>query len=202
MVVGEQSADAGTRSSEPKPLPVHVRQLRAFSVHFRSPWPVVVLAALTLFLGYWGFSELADQASITDRTYNTVQLLSLNAAVPDSGTPWQLDVSRFVAPFVLPSAALVALLAPIGLRAERLRMRMLGNRHVLVVGAGGRGATLTRTLAEMRKRYNVVVLESDSASGIALSLRRQGIPVVYGDARSPDTVAAVRSPSARSKSFS
>ncbi len=112
--------------------------------------------------------------------------------MPESGTPLPLDIARFLAPLIIPYAALVALLAALGIRAERLRMRLLGHRHILIIGAGARGAMLTRSLARDRRHYNVVVLEYDDTNGTAISLRRAGVPVVYGDARSGDTVAAVR----------
>ena len=167
------SASAGTRRSV-----VATRRLSRF---LRGPRAVVVVAVVALGLGYWGFSRLpAENVSASDRAYQTLQLLGLQGSVPAEGTPWQLDVARFIAPLVLPYAALVALFAVAGGEAQRLRMRLFGRDHVLIVGIGTRGAALARSL---RDSHHVVAMEIDAANGAALSLRKTGLPVLIGDAR-------------------
>lgn len=169
-------------------LPRGVAALRVLAAALRSAWCVVVLLAVTLGLGYWGFALVdGDLASPSDDAYQAVQLLYMNADVPDDGTPWQLDLARFLAPLVLPYAALVALFAAVGGRAGRVRVSLFGRGHLLIVGAGGRGTTLARSL---RDRYDVVLFELDESNGAATSLRRSGLPVLFGDARDERSLRA------------
>lgn len=167
--------------SDQSTLPLPVRALRLSTRALRSPIPVIALAAVTLVLGYWGYSEIpGEQLSAGDKLYKTVQLAGVEGEIPESGTPWQLDIARFTAPLILPYAALVALFALLAGRAQRLRLRLFARRHVLVIGAGERGARLARAL---RATHDVVVMDIDGSSGAAISLRKSGLPVVIGDAR-------------------
>lgn len=169
-------------------LSLPARILRISGRAFRGVTPVLVLIAITLFLGYWGLSELpGETGDFFDKLYRTAQLLGIQGDVPDTGTPWQLNVARFLAPLIIPYAALVAVFAVLGGRAQRMRLRLFGRDHMLIVGAGSRGSMLARAL---RDSDEVVLMELDGKGGAATSLRRSDITVLEGDATDPESLEA------------
>jgi hypothetical protein len=156
----------------------------------RGVVPVIVLAAATIVLGLVGYSQIPGETlSASDTLYRTLQLFNLEAEIPATGTPWQLELARFLGPLTVAYAVLVALLAVARDRLRRWWTRLFASRHVLIIGIGARGSALARAL---RSRWRVVALELDAASGAARSLRESGVTVFNGDGRDPDTLRAVR----------
>lgn len=184
------------------------------------PSPVVIsltLGATAVVLGLWGVSRVPGQdLSPSDTLYRTVQLFYVKSEVPAAGTPWQLDLARFLAPIVVIYSVLAAVIALTRERIRRWFLWRFGAGHVLVVGLGTRGFQLARALRStggptaepgrgevdasegrrpgLRRRLqrritgDVVALELDGSSGAARSLRRTGITVITGDARDPETL--------------
>lgn len=183
MREGEKSSQRAEGS-----LSLPARILRISGRAFRGVVPLLVLIGVTLLLGFWGLSEIPGETDgFFDKLYRTAQLLGIQGDIPEGGTPWQLNVARFLAPLIIPYAALVAAFAVLGGRAQRLRLRLFGRDHVLIVGAGTRGSTLARAL---RDSDEVVLMELDGRGGAAASLRRSDVTVLEGDATDPESLAA------------
>ncbi|KAB7743602.1 hypothetical protein GA707_13425 [Nostocoides sp. F2B08] len=150
----------------------------------RSPYSLLVPAAtiVVFTLGAWGFA-LVDSGSWLDHGYRSLQLFVIEAGdgFPDP-IPWQLEVTRWVAPAItlLSTALAVAVLSRGRLDAWRAR-RMRG--HVIVAGLGRRETEAALVLR--RGGHDVVVISRHPPAGGVRRCRRAGIAVVEGDPRDP-----------------
>ena len=154
----------------------------------RGPAFVTGLILGAFLLGYWGYSAIpGEQLSPSDTAYRSLQLFVTDAQFPPGGSPWQLEVARFLAPLSIAYAVFATIAALAREEAQRLRTRWFTREHTIVIGLGVRGVKLARALADSHK---LVAIERDASNGSAKSLRASGIPVVIGDARDESTLEA------------
>ncbi|MFN8150293.1 MAG: NAD-binding protein [Solirubrobacterales bacterium] len=118
--------------------------------------------------------------SASDKAYRSLQLFVTDAQFPPGGSPWQLEIARFLAPLSIAYAVLATIAALAREEVQRLRTRWFTRGHTVIVGLGVRGLKLARSLSATHK---LVAVERDAANGSAKSLRASGIPVIVGDAR-------------------
>ncbi len=158
-------------------------------------WPLFgLLVAAALVLGFVGFDryfvEQDDPRGMTDLVYLTLQLFVLESgSVPQSAAPWQLEVSRLLAPATTGLAIAVALAAVFREELSELRLRFQKG-HVVVCGLGDMGARLAGALLEAGHR--VVGVERDPSNPAIARLRRQGALVLEGDARDTEVLRRAR----------
>ena len=156
----------------------------------RGPVAVTIAVVTALGLGYWGYASLpGHHYSVSDNLYRSLQLFNGGAELPRSGTPWQLEIARWLAPAALAYAALAAFFALARQEVQRARTRLFARDHVVVVGLGTRGGKL---ISSLREDYHVVGIDLDSANGAAIALRHEGVPVLIGDARDEAVLRAAR----------
>jgi hypothetical protein len=153
----------------------------------RRGWVVIgALWAVALVLGLIGFSLYAPSAGrsgrLTDAAYRTLQLIPLNSGDVD-GAPWQLEVARFLIPFL---AAWTAIRALLSLFRDRWRQFLLRfwRGHVVICGLSRKGWLLAQGFAAENER--VVVIEADKDHALIGHCREDGIVVLTGDASDPD----------------
>lgn len=150
------------------------------------------LVAASFILGYVGFSiYLEGQGrSITDVLYLSVQLFVLESgSVPDTGTPWQLELARWFAPLTTATAVIAGLM--IVLRDEIVALRLRFRKgHTVICGLGQKGSRLAEALLE--NGWDVVGIERDPNAPQLVDLRRQGALIVIGDGRHEDVLSRAR----------
>ncbi|MGZ8565870.1 MAG: NAD-binding protein [Actinomycetota bacterium] len=158
-------------------------------------WPLVGALALGAFvLGFFGFrAHFAGQGvtrSTSDLAYLSLQLFVVESgSIPQTGTPWQLEIARLLAPMTAAAALVSAAVALFRTELAEVRLRRR-SRHVVVCGLGARGSRLASRLAD--DGYQVVAVEKDGVAPAVSDLRRRGILVVVGDAREPETLRRAR----------
>jgi len=148
------------------------------------PWPVIVaLAALALGLGYAGFRKYmasrGQAATVLDLVYLDLQLFVLQSGVVEGAVPWELEVSRFLAPVVPAWTVLQALAVLFRDQLQALRLRRLSG-HVVICGLGRKGMQLVRDFRACGD--DVVVIERDERSDFLAGCRDLGALVLVGDA--------------------
>jgi hypothetical protein len=174
-----------------RPTKRRTRRLLPIAAFFlRGPVAIGIAVLSVLVLGYWGYSELPGRDySASDNLYRALQLFNGGAELPRSGTPWQLEIARWLAPATVAYAAFAAFFSLARQEVQRVRTRMFARNHVLIIGLGARGGKLAQSL---RERYRVVVIERDATNGAANTLRHLGVPVLIGDARDPAVLRTAR----------
>ena len=156
----------------------------------------VVLAPVAFVLGYFGSRAIpGSQLSSADAIYSSLQLFVMEAAVPDGGTPWQLNVARFLAPLSLAYAAVVTVAALLRDRVQRFQVATFAKDHVVVVGLGAVGYAVATKLRAVH--FSVVALELRGDNPFVPAARAAGIRVVIGDGRTDDGQQAARTHAAR-----
>ena len=159
----------------------------------RRPPPILLallLAPLSMALGFVGYRNAPDLAlSRSDALYAALQLFTVGGVIPTS-TPWQLDLARFLAPVAVVYAAVVAVIALLRDRAQRLLVQAMARRHVVVVGLGATGSLVAQGLRMAGER--VVVLEIDRRSTRIAAARSAGVRVVVGDGTSAAHLARTK----------
>ena len=164
---------------------------RVYSMWLVVRWPLFAVAVVTaVLLGFIGFAryfaDRGDPRSATDIGYLTLQLFVLESgSVPETGSPWQLEGARLLAPATTALAIVVALFAVFREELSELRLRSR-KKHVVVCGLGEMGARLARSL--LTSGYRVVGVEREAHSPAVAELRRRGALVVEGDARSKEVL--------------
>jgi Trk K+ transport system NAD-binding subunit len=139
----------------------------------------VLLAPSSLLLGFFGYRSLpGPPPAVTDALYSSLQLFTVGGSIPAHGTPWQLDVARFLAPLAVVYAAIVAAVSLVRNQAERVVVAARARDHILVIGLGATGAAVARGL---RQHHQVVALEVDPHSSRISSARADGVQVLIGD---------------------
>ncbi|HZQ32719.1 MAG TPA: RyR domain-containing protein [Mycobacterium sp.] len=155
-------------------------------------WYVLGAAGLVAFvLGYIGlwrlYGEVRNQPfDWTDPAFGSLKLFLFNP--PDATRlPWQLDVARFLAPFVAGYAGITALGLLFRDRVQQMRIPLMRN-HVVVCGLGYVGNIFLQHLDEAGLR--AVVIETDANNPRIELCRTRGVPVIIGDAQSRRTLRA------------
>jgi len=138
---------------------------------------------VTLGLGWIGFdgnmTALNEPGTFLDKLYLSAQLFILHSGHVPPPVPWQLEVARFVAPFVLGEAALAAVAAMIGERLAGMRSRLYSD-HVVICGLGRLGSLIARELRAAG--FEVLAIESDPYKRAIGECREDGVFVIVGDA--------------------
>ena len=134
-------------------------------------------------LGCWGYAD-ADK-SVTDVIYNSLKLFM--GSPPQRPFGWQLDVARFLAPFVAGFAGFSALRVLFWERVQQMRIPLMRD-HVVVCGLGYVGSVFVRHLRAEGKK--VVVIDSDADNKDFELCRALGVPVIIGDAQQERTLRA------------
>lgn len=155
--------------------------IRAFLRSSAAQWAALaVLAVVALVLGYVGYDQhfrsIGRDHRPTDLIYLDIKLFSFGGDFGARPLPVELEIARFLAPFVGGFSALKALALLFRDRIDVIRARTMRD-HVVVVGADEAGAALARTLADAGRRV-VVIGDGD---GRRSALRRTGCTVVDGD---------------------
>jgi voltage-gated potassium channel Kch len=162
-------------------------------------YALVLLFLVALALGIDGFRRHFDasgeERSPTDLLYLTLQLFTLKSGDTATPTPWQLDVARFLAPAVALSAALYGLAAILREQLQVLRTRFW-RRHAVVCGLGRKGRLLAESYRAQGDR--VLAIEVDAQAPHVAECRREGIPVLIGDATDERMLRRARVDRARS----
>lgn len=155
---------------------------RATLAFWRKHWleiTVLVLSAVSIFLGYAGFAKIPPTAgpppSRLDILYLTIQLFILQSGVVPGPTPWELDVARFLAPLAVAGAVLKLFYGAV----QELLLRLTRN-HVVICGLGRKGFELVK---DFQREGNVVVaIEKDGQNDAIRACRAIGVLVLVGDA--------------------
>ena len=153
---------------------------------------LVVLAIVGLVLGYVGLDEYYTargvNASFADLVYADLKLLGMGGSPDLSNLPWQLDVARFLLPFVFVYGAFLGVLALFRERVAQARLPFI-REHSVIIGLGEKGAAFARALRSAGER--VVAVEIDATNPNITSARALGAIVVVGDARDSAVLATV-----------
>lgn len=151
-------------------------------------WAVsAVLAAVALVLGYTGFAQhFAAQGiypSSWDILYLDIQLFVLQSGAVEPPMGWDLNVARFLAPFVTVYTAFCALALVFSEQLRSLRLQFVRN-HVVVCGLGEKGLLLAKGFLESGEQ--VVLVEQDERNGMVEQCRERGAAkILFGRANDP-----------------
>lgn len=149
-------------------------------------------ALLALLLGYLGYREALPESSHADALFRSLQLFVLEGGVPNGGTPWQLNVARFLAPAVIAYAAIAGILLLARDQVQQWRTRLFSRGHVVVVGLSAEAREVARQLLAAGRRVVVVGLDDASPSAAAAGLRELGATVVEAEPTDGAMLARVR----------
>ncbi len=142
---------------------------------------IVILIAI-FFLGLWGQYEVAPDsfmASPADALYQVLMLFALEGdwTAALAPLPWQLEVTRFLAPLASIAGVLFVLTRGAWIEAINYFIRYQ-KEHVIVVGLGNKAWQFIQTC---HPHYNVVVVELRSDNRLIERARKLGVSVIVGD---------------------
>jgi hypothetical protein len=137
------------------------------------------LVVAAVILGAIGVDRAFPRDSPSDVAFRTVQLFFAEVGPPDGGTPWQLDVARFLAPLALVVAALLAFLALAQRQALTMAARLLGRGRLAILGLGPVASVVARSAP--RRPFSVLVLCQAGLPAPLDRFRHRWWPVVAGD---------------------
>jgi voltage-gated potassium channel Kch len=144
---------------------------------------LMVGTALSLVLGYAGFSKLPSVEGGTpttwDRLYLTFQLFIGESGYVAMPVSWELEVARVLAPLVSAYAAVSALVLVFHERFRLFWARLTYQNHVVICGLGDIGFLLTQRLREAGRR--VMVIEPEVKNDHIVAAKEQGAVVILGD---------------------
>jgi hypothetical protein len=150
-----------------------------------NSWPLLLTLTtlVALAAGTLGF-HLLDPGpgwqGWTTAFYKAVQLFSLNSGVVEGKpTPALIEISRWLALGSLVGAIWATVRALLGNLRSSLQLTVM-NGHLIVCGAGKRGAFIAK--AEKKRGTRVVVIESDENNAAVGELRKEGVLIVSGNA--------------------
>ncbi len=156
----------------------------------------VVLLSLFL-LGMWGQYVLSPETfrhQLLQVAYNSMRLFVLEGDWLDGGPlPWQLDVTRFLAPLASVTGVLVYLTQGAWTRAANYFVRFRKG-HIVVAGLGGRSWQFVQSCQNV---YRLVIVEIDPENPHIDSVRRLGMSVITGDILNPQVMEQVNLANAR-----
>ena len=164
----------------------------SYAMRLSARTSIVLVAAIAAFvLGYLGYRAVPGGAySPTDAVYWSISQFYGRIGPTPGGTPWQLDIGRFLALAVIAFAASVAIAAIMRDRIEAWTVRRFARNHAIVVGSGPGAMVAVEALRAAGNK--VVVTDIDPRSREGLGLRDAGARVVPGDATEASMAAAVR----------
>jgi voltage-gated potassium channel Kch len=146
-------------------------------------WLITALLwVITICLGCIGFSKnraaTGQIFSFWDVLYLTLQLFTLESGNVHA-LYWELDLARFLAPFVAALTAVQAAALIFHEQVQKLFLRFLSG-HVIICGMGRKGILASE---EFRRRgYHVVAIEVDEGSDAIRLCREEGMTVITGNA--------------------
>ncbi|MFC4995531.1 RyR domain-containing protein [Rubritalea tangerina] len=120
-----------------------------------------ILIAFSFLLGLWGFTTLAPGSTLLDRIYLSLQLFSIDGPTAESHLPFQLELSRFLAPLSL----LLGLLATVfHISRDLLNNALLrfARGHVIIAGLNEISADFAADA--IRIGHKVVIIDNDQDS--------------------------------------
>lgn len=147
-------------------------------------YALIAGAVVTLVTGYIGWGQYDASLSISERAFNTLNLLFLNynAAPPP---PLLLDFARWLGVVVTSGTLIKVSIQAIGRSRELLRA-IRSSEHTVVVGAGPDAIRLARSLQDDGQH---VVLVGSPAEPELAELHAHGVLVV--SAQNPKTLSRV-----------
>lgn len=166
---------------------------RAVDIWRANRWYILsAVALLAMALGIWGITEHHHATTgtglpFTTRLYKSLKLFSLGADELSGPIPWQLEVARFLAPLVVFTTIVGAVVAALQRGSARARARRMRG-HTIVVGLGDKGLTLAEQIDAAGDP--VVVIERDEHAANMARARLTGIPVLVADASEPRALLA------------
>jgi len=126
-----------------------------------------------------GYRRATSGLAVDDALFQALQLFVLEGGTTPSGTPWELNIARFLAPAVLGYAAIQGILFVARDQFALWRTRLLARKHVVVIGLGDTGFTVAVQLRNARRR--VVVCDPAGTGPRAAACRERGAVVLAGD---------------------
>ena len=154
-------------------------------------WRVVLAGVIIgMSFGTWGYLIYAgENASFSTALYHAVQLFAIHMPLLEKPINLPLDIGRWAAA-ISSGLAVFLLLSRAFLTEWRLFHMHWAENHVVVCGLGEVGTRLA--LEFSRSGRKVVAIErAATASGVA-EVESQGITVVIGDAKDPETLRKLR----------
>jgi hypothetical protein len=163
-------------------------------------WPTIgVLWLLAFVLGAIGAYRYNQwyppprPPDVADVLYSALQLFVLNWS--GSGpVPWELEVGRYLAPFMAAYTAMEALALIFFDQFQLLRARRIHD-HVIICGLGNKGLLLAKSFRG--DGLPVLVVEKDAENDLIHACRELDIPVFIGSASKPDVLRKARVSAAR-----
>jgi TrkA-N domain/RyR domain len=157
---------------------------------------LLIVAAAALVLGYMGYRAVPRGAySPTDAVYWSISMFYGRVGPTPGGTPWQLDVGRFLALGVVLYAACLAAATILRARIEAWWVKRFARAHAIVIGGGSDAMLAIDALRAAGQK--VVVTDVAPRSRDGLGLRAAGAQVVPGDATESSTANDARIGDAR-----
>jgi hypothetical protein len=162
-------------------------------------WPAILtLFAISLTLGYVGFSEYAVSAGLdltpADTFYRTLQLAALESGAVSGRIPWELEIARWALPFLTAYTAVLALATIFRQQFRLVRLRFL-NSHIIICGLGAKGLQLAERFAD--SGYAVVAIERDAYNSAIPVCNELGITTLVCDARESACLKRARADKAK-----
>jgi len=142
---------------------------------------IFILIAI-FFLGLWGQYEIAPQLFTTrgaDAIYQVLMLFGLEGDWTSSvdHLPWQLQVTRFLAPLASIIGVLFVLTRGAWIEAVNYFIRY-NKEHVIIAGLGDKAWQFIQTC---HPHYSLVVVELRSDNLLVERARALGVKVIVGD---------------------
>jgi hypothetical protein len=159
-----------------------------------AQWPAIALAGVaTMVIGYIGFSKyMAGAGEVQDPfdiIYLVFQLFTLESGALSGTIPWELQVSRFLAPAIAAFAVFKAIAIIFREQLQLMRVKFF-RKHVVICGLGRKGMLLTQQFRMMGEK--VVVIELDEGNDLIDRCRDYGAVVFTGDATQRELLKKVR----------
>jgi len=160
------------------------KRKKLFPLWHNIRWPLVgLLFVFTLSLGYIGFEKhsvlTGQEATGSDIFYRAIRLIYFESGDVEGPVPWELDLARYMVPFLAAFAALQALVSLLKEQWQQFKLRFISN-HVVICGLGERGLRISEEFLEQGNR--VVVVENDGNNNFINNIHEQGAYIVIGDA--------------------
>lgn len=160
----------------------------------RRQWLIVVgLGLLSLVLGTIGFmhgkGEHAEHTEFLEAVYQSMRLFHMHFDHTAQPVPWQLQVARFLAPFVL-GITLVKGFIFVAHGHRRALLHGAQSDHIVICGLGQKGLQLARQCRKENKP--VVVIEKDPRNELLRACDEAGVFYWIGDATESAVLARAR----------
>lgn len=155
----------------------------------RNAWLLFVFGMLSgIVLAIWGFwagekiyFEGENKLRLADAAYYILQMVSLNGFGPlNPEMPWQLNVARFLLPFVFFFTAIAQLLRLVGRNGIGFQ-RFLMRDHVIICGSGSLASELARQYRLSNQRIKVLFVSRENDVDGFAALRSLGIHLHMDD---------------------